>query len=207
MFTRVIILYIFVKNIQMKVLKINASSNTHSSVTRKHVDQIISQLSKSNDVEVVDRDVALNPPATISPEWLAANWAEEKTAEQEALLKGSDALLAELFDADVLVIGAPMYNFTIPASLKAYFDQIARAGKTFRYTENGPVGLVEGKKAYVVISSGGVPIGSPMDFSKGYLQLFLGFIGISDVEFVVFDQMNSKAEEKTVAGEAVINAI
>ena len=191
----------------MKILKINSSSNTQSSVTRKHVDQIISQLSLQNEVQVANRDVALNSPSFIKEEWLGAIWAPQPTAEQNEILKESNTLVDEVLEADVLVIGAPMYNFSVPACLKAYFDQIARAGKTFKYTENGPVGLIDGKKAYVVISTGGTPVGSPYDFSKGYIETFLGFIGITDVEFVVFDEMMSKAEQKTLAGEEAINAI
>lgn len=191
----------------MNVLKINSSSNTHTSVTRKHVDQIMDHLAQQNTLNVVERDVAVSPVPFIDGNWLGAVFAPEPAPEHEDILKVSNALVEELLAADVLVIGAPMYNFSVPATLKAYFDQIARVGRTFKYTENGPVGLVHGKKAYVVISTGGTPIGSPYDFSKGYLQTFLGFIGITDVEFVTFDEMMSKAEEKTAAGEAAINAI
>lgn len=191
----------------MKVLKINSSSNTHTSVTRKHVDAIINHLSTSNEVEVVDRDLAINPPPFIDGNWLGAAFAKEAAPEHEESLKVSNTLIDEVLDADVLVIGAPMYNFSIPAALKAYFDQIARAGRTFKYTESGPVGLVEGKKAYVVIATGGVALGSPYDFSKGYLQTFLGFIGVTDVEFVTLDEMMSKSAEKITAVEEAISAI
>lgn len=191
----------------MKVLKINSSSNTHTSVTRKHVDAIINRLSASNDVEVLDRDLAINPPPFIDGNWLGAAFAKEAAPEHEESLKVSNTLIDEVLDADVIVIGAPMYNFSVPAALKAYFDQIARVGRTFKYTENGPVGLVEGKKAYVVIATGGTPIGSDYDFSKGYLQTFLGFLGITDVEFVTLDEMMSKSAEKISAVEEAISAI
>jgi FMN-dependent NADH-azoreductase len=171
------------------------------------VDAIINHLSTSNEVEVVDRDLAINPPPFIDGNWLGAAFAKEAAPEHEESLKVSNTLIDEVLDADVLVIGAPMYNFSIPAALKAYFDQIARAGRTFKYTESGPVGLVEGKKAYVVIATGGVALGSPYDFSKGYLQTFLGFIGVTDVEFVTLDEMMSKSAEKITAVEEAISAI
>ncbi len=192
----------------MKILKINSSSNTQNSVTRQHVDAIIDKLGASNDVDLTNRDVAYDKLPYLDDSYLAASFAQgEQTPEQIEALKLSDTLVDELLATDVLVIGAPMYNFTVSASLKAYIDLIARAGRTFKYGENGPVGLVEGKKAYVVISTGGTPIGSPYDFIKGYLQTFLGFVGITDVEFIVFDEMMSKAEEKTSAGQAVIELI
>ena len=102
----------------------------------------------------------------------------------EDVLALSNELVAELAAADVLVIGAPIYNFSIPATLKAWIDLVARPGLTFRYTEDGPEGLLKGKKAYVLVSSGGVPVGSPVDFATPYLRHALAFIGITDVEFI-----------------------
>ena len=99
-------------------------------------------------------------------------------------LATADALIGELADADVVVIGAPIYNFGVPAALKAWVDMVARARLTFRYTENGPEGLLTGKKAYVVVPSGGVPVGSEVDFATPYLRHALAFIGITDVKFV-----------------------
>jgi FMN-dependent NADH-azoreductase len=96
----------------------------------------------------------------------------------------SDALIAELKQADVLVLGLPMYNFGVPSQLKAYFDHIARAGVTFKYTVKGPVGLLGGKKAYVLAARGGLYQGTPRDTQTAYVREFLGFLGITDVEFV-----------------------
>jgi len=107
----------------------------------------------------------------------------------------SDELVDELKNADTLVIGVPVYNFSIAATLKAWIDMIARARLTFRYTENGPVGLLEGKKAYLVVATGGVPVGSPMDFATPYLRHALSFVGIIDVEIVAADGVNNNAEE------------
>ena len=193
----------------MKVLKINSSSNLYNSVTRKQVDAIVEKLAASNDLELTTRDLVSTPPSFVSPEWLGAVFSRESTPEQTEILKESDELVDELLANDVIVLGAPMYNFTVPGVLKAYFDQIARVGRTFRYSDEGmPIGLVEGKKAYVVIATGGTEIGSPYDFSKGYIQTFLGFMGIRDVEFITFDGMMSPAaEEKLAAGEAVIEKI
>lgn len=99
-------------------------------------------------------------------------------------------MIDELKQAEVIVIGLPMYNFGIPSTLKAYFDQIARAGVTFRYTENGPEGLLTGKKAYIFATRGGLYAGTPLDSQTGYVRNFLGFLGITDVEFIYAEGLN-----------------
>src|SRR5690606_7995661 len=96
-------------------------------------------------------------------------------------------LIGEIEAADTIIITAPIYNFSIPASLKAWIDQVARARRTFRYTEVGSEGLLKGKRVYIVFVSGGVPLGSEVDFASAYLRHILGFIGISDVEFIAAD--------------------
>ena len=101
--------------------------------------------------------------------------------------------MAELQAADTIVIGTPIYNFTSPASLKAWMDLVARPRVTFHYTENGPEGLLSGKKAIIAVASGGVPIGSDMDFLTPHLRHFLGFIGITDVEFVTAKDLVQEA--------------
>ena len=108
--------------------------------------------------------------------------ADQRTPEQAALVATSDALIAELKAADVVVLGLPMYNFSIPSQLKAWFDHVARAGVTFRYTDKGPVGLLKGKKAYVFATRGGLYAGTANDTQTPYLRQFLGFLGISEVE-------------------------
>ena len=120
-------------------------------------------------------------------------------------LAESDTLVAELEAADVLVIGTPIYNFAIPAALKAWFDQVARPRVTFRYTEDGSVGLLGGKKAYIVVASGGVPVGSPVDFATPYIRHMLGFLGISDVEIVAADSLLSRGDEAIEAARTDIN--
>lgn len=114
----------------------------------------------------------------------------ERSPEQEAKVAFSDTLIAELQAADVLVIGLPMYNLGVPSTLKAWFDQIARAGITFRYTANGPQGLLSGKKAYVFATRGGRYAGTTFDTQTDFVRNFLGFIGISDVEFVYAEGLN-----------------
>ena len=110
----------------------------------------------------------------------------------------SDALIAEVQAADVLVIGVPVYNFGVPAALKAWIDMIARARETFKYTENGPVGLLTNKKAYLVVASGGTEVGSAIDFATPYMKHVMGFIGITDVTVISAGQqmMDEKAAEK-----------
>ncbi|MEL6531300.1 MAG: NAD(P)H-dependent oxidoreductase, partial [Pseudomonadota bacterium] len=112
-------------------------------------------------------------------------------------------LIAELQAADTIVISTPIYNFGVPAVLKAWADLVARAGTTFKYTENGPVGLLEGKKAYIAAASGGTPVGSDMDFMTSWLTFFLGFIGIKDVEIIAADGiMGADGEAKIEAARA-----
>ena len=135
---------------------------------------------------VVRRDLGADALPLITGDWADARLVapEDRSAQQAALFELSDTLVAELQAADVLVIGSPIYNFTAPAALKAWMDLIARPGVTFRYTENGPEGLLAGKKAVIVVSSGGVPVGSDMDYLTPHLRFFLGFVGITEVEVV-----------------------
>lgn len=122
---------------------------------------------------------------------------EERTAEQQAKVDYSDALIAELQAADVLVIGLPMYNLGIPSTLKAWIDHVARAGVTFRYTANGPQGLLSGKKAYVFATRGGRYAGTAFDTQTDFVRNFLGFIGIADVEFVYAEGLNMGDESRS----------
>jgi len=132
------------------------------------------------------RDLAREPVPHLDAERFGAFLAGEdaRDAEQEAVVAYSDRLIDELKRADVIVIGLPMYNFGVPSTLKAYFDHVARAGVTFRYTENGPLGLLTGKQAYVFAARGGRYAGTPSDTQTGYVRQFLRFLGIVDVEFV-----------------------
>jgi FMN-dependent NADH-azoreductase len=121
---------------------------------------------------------------------------EERTDAQHAVVAYSDALIDELKRADIVVLGLPMYNFGVPSQLKAYFDHIARAGVTFKYTATGPVGLLTGKKVYVFATRGGLYAGSPLDTQTGYVRDFLGFLGMNDVQFIYAEGLAVSPESR-----------
>jgi FMN-dependent NADH-azoreductase len=131
------------------------------------------------------RDLAMDPVPHLTGERFQAllSKPEGRTLEQQAVVAYSDELIDELRSADVIVLAAPMYNFSVPSTLRAYLDHVARAGETFRYTANGPEGLLKGKKAYVVVTRGGV-YPEAADTQTPYLRQILGFMGITDVEFI-----------------------
>lgn len=190
----------------LKILEVAASGRNDGSVSRMLSADLIRALEdRHGTVELTRRDLNKGMPF-VDDAWINANFTapEERSAEQRSALAESDALVAELKAADVLVIGSPIYNFGVPAALKAWIDMVARARLTFRYTENGPKGLLEGKKAYLVIASGGVPVDSAVDFATPYLRHALAFIGITDVEVIAADQLNSKAEESIDAARVRI---
>lgn len=150
---------------------------------------------------VTVRDLAREPVPHLDAARFAAFIAkpDERNSEQHAAAAESDALIAELKAADVLVLGLPLYNFGLPSTLKAYFDHVGRAGHTFNYTEKGPVGLLTGKKAYVFATRGGLYQGSPRDTQTAYVRDFLGFIGITDVEFVYAEGLAISEESKNAS--------
>lgn len=178
------------------ILRIDASARFEGSVTRELNDTIIDRFAANGPVSVAERDLAKTPLPQIDEAWVGANFtpADNRTGDQAAKLSLSDSLVEEVKAADLLVIGLPIYNFSVPAALKAWIDQIARAGVTFAYTSEGPKGLLEGKRAIVTVSSGGVPVGSDYDFATGYLRHVLGFVGITDVVLVAADGQNMDAE-------------
>jgi FMN-dependent NADH-azoreductase len=169
------------------LLQIQASIFSNGGQSSQLAERFVGQWRAVNHRgEVITRDLARDPVPHLTAERFHAFLAkpEERTLQQEADVAYSDALIDELKRADVIVIGLPMYNFGVPSALKAYFDHIARAGKTFSYTENGPFGLLTGKKAYVFATRGGLYAGSPLDTETIYVRDFLRFVGIDDVEFV-----------------------
>ena len=121
---------------------------------------------------------------------------EQRTDAQHAVVAYSDALIDELKRADIVVIGLPMYNFGVPSQLKAYFDHIARAGVTFKYTAAGPVGLLTGKKVYVFAARGGLYAGTALDTQTGYVRDFLAFLGMQDVQFVYAEGLAVSPESR-----------
>ncbi|MEM9579164.1 MAG: NAD(P)H-dependent oxidoreductase [Pseudomonadota bacterium] len=170
------------------LLRIDSSSTLQASTSRTLTDTLIDSLAPDSTIL---RDVVADPLPLIDQPWIEARLidAGSRSAEENARLALSDRLVNELRAADTIVISAPMYNFGIPAALKAYIDLIARPAETFTYTEAGPKGLITGKRAFFVVTSGGTPIGSDWDFASPYLQHFLGFIGITDVTVVTKDTL------------------
>lgn len=173
------------------ILRIDASMRRDGSVTRALTDRVVARLSGP----VVTRDLADGMPA-IDAGWIAANFTDpaERTEEQRSALALSDALVDELKVADTVVIGMPIYNFGVPAALKAWIDQVARARVTFRYTPEGPVGLLVGKRAIIVAASGGTEVGGEADFATPYLRHALGFLGIRDVDLVAADRQMARGD-------------
>ncbi len=178
----------------MKILQINSSVQTETSVSRKLVAQLTEKLLGENDTLVL-RNLSEGIPL-LTQDMINSFFTPpaDRSAEQQQAIAVSDALVAEIQEADTLILGSPIYNFGVPGVLKAYFDLIARVGVTFKYTDEGPKGLLEGKKAYVVIASGGTPLGSAADFASGHIKQFLTFIGISDIQFIDASQLMSGAE-------------
>lgn len=124
---------------------------------------------------------------------------EERTERQAQIVAESDALISEIQQADVVVMGLPMYNFTLPTQLKSYFDHIARAGVTFKYTETGPVGLLTNKRVVIFATRGGFYAGTPADTQTGLVKTLFGFLGVTDIEFVYVEGISVSAEKKAEA--------
>lgn len=178
----------------MKLLHIDSSALGNHSVSRGLTAAIVAELIREQPgTEVTYRDLAAQP---------LPHWSPVADAADPAAILGND-VMEEFLAADVIVIGAPMYNFSIPSALKAWIDRVAVAGKTFRYTANGPEGLAAGKRVIVASSRGGFygqgTAGQPMDFQEPYLRAVLGFLGITDIEFVRAEGVNVSADHKTEA--------
>jgi FMN-dependent NADH-azoreductase len=170
-----------------QVLQINSSLYSEGGQSSQLARQFVDALREREPaLQLVERDLAREPVPHLDAARFQAflTKPEERTPEQRDVAAYSDALIGELRDADVLVLGLPMYNFGVPSQLKAYFDHVARAGVTFKYTDKGPVGLLAGKKAYVFATRGGAHAGTPRDTESTYVRDFLAFLGIADVEFV-----------------------
>jgi len=178
-----------------KLLRIDASARRNGSITRDLNDRIVAKFESDGPMSIAHRDLAVALPQ-VTEDWIGANFtpAADRSESQKAALRLSDQLVGELKDADVILIGLPIYNFGVPAALKAWIDLVARVGETFSYGESGPVGQLEGKRAIVSVASGGTARGSEIDFATGYLRHVLGFIGIQDVVFVSADQMAMDAD-------------
>ncbi|ANG63306.1 FMN-dependent NADH-azoreductase [Marinobacterium aestuarii] len=175
-----------------KVLVVQSSALNETSNTRLLTAKLLARLGRDADITVTSRDLAQDQLPHITDQTLGAFFtpADQRSPEQTEIIALSDALVAELMDTDVVIIAAPMYNFGVPSTLKAYFDHIARAGVTFKYTETGPVGLVQGKQAYIVTATGGIHAGTPRDFVAPFVTTFLGFLGINAVKTFAAEGMS-----------------
>lgn len=167
------------------------SSPLSSSISRELTREFVAAWTAAHpDGTVIDRDLAASAPAPIDASWIGASFtpADSRTIEQKALLALSEQLIGELQQADEYVFGVAMHNFSIPSTLKLWIDQVVRSGRTFSYGSNGPEGLLKGKKATIIIASGGVyTAGTPaggMDFVEPYLKAMLGFVGITNIQFI-----------------------
>lgn len=184
------------------VLKVTSSLYSAEGQSSRLADQFVGSLRATDPaLQLIERDLAADPLPHLDAARFKAfgTPAEERSVEQQAAVAESDRLIEELRAADVLVLGLPLYNFGVPSQLKAWFDHLARAGVTFRYTDKGAVGLLTGKKAYIVATRGGLYAGTPADTQTGYVRQFLGFLGITEVEFVYAEGLATGEEPRAAA--------
>ncbi len=188
------------------ILQLNTSLFGEQGQSSRLAAEFARTLAESTGRELKVRDLAADPVPHLTAERVTAfgTPASERTLDQQRHVAESDALVDELREADVLVLGLPMYNFGVPSTLKAYFDHVARAGVTFRYTAEGPLGLLTGKKAFVFATRGGQHAGTETDLQTAYVRLFLGFIGIRDVEFIYAEglALGEQQRERALAAAA-----
>lgn len=177
----------------MKILQINASARRTGANSTRIANQIVARLRALHPgAQLTLRDLAETPHPALDEAALGALFtpAGQRTPEQAARVALDDVLIAELQAADVIVLGVPMYNFGIPAQLKNWIDAIARAGVTFRYTEQGPQGLVQGKRVYVALARGGLYRDTPADTQVPYLKTLFAFLGMEDLRFIYAEGLN-----------------
>lgn len=194
---------------QLNTLLVSASARQQNSITRRFANELIIALqAQHGDMHIQERDVSKGMPF-VDEQWVNANFtaSDQRQDEHKNTLAYSDALVAELQQSDAIIIATPVYNFSVPASLKAWIDQIARAGLTFNYTANGPVGKLTGKKAYIIMATGGTELGSEIDFASGFLRHILGFIGIDDVTLIAADRFDQDDEQRLHSIRAQIQEV
>ena len=184
----------------MKILQINSSARTEGSHSTKLATALVERLSAIQpQAEVTVRDLGRTPHPVLDESALQALFtpADQRTTEQAIRVALDDVLIAEIQSADVVVLGIPMYNFGVPAQLKSWIDAVSRAQVTFRYTEQGPEGLLKGKKVYVVLTRGGLYRNTPNDTQTPYLKTLFGFLGMTDVQFLYAEglAMGPEAEQ------------
>lgn len=185
-----------------KLLQINSSlfgdNGNSSQLTNEFVQRWKNQ---HQDGEVVVHDFAKEDVPHLDAARVQALFTpvEQRTAEQQAVVDYSDKLIGEIREADAIVLGVPLYNFGVPSTLKAYFDHLARAGVTFKYTETGPVGLLENKPVYIIATRGGVHKGQPSDTQSQFLTNFLSFLGLKDIHFIYAEGLNIGQKDQAFA--------
>ncbi|WP_019561003.1 MULTISPECIES: NAD(P)H-dependent oxidoreductase [Caldimonas] len=188
----------------MNILQVNSSARTEGSHSSRLASLLVERLRQRHpETRVTVRDLARAPHPVLDEAALTALFtpAEQRSPEQAARVALDDALIAEVQAADVVVLGVPMYNFGVPVQLKNWIDAISRAKVTFRYTEHGPEGLLKGKKVYVVLTRGGIYRNQPSDSQVPYLKTVLGFLGMTDVEFIYAEglALGAEAEQRALA--------
>jgi FMN-dependent NADH-azoreductase len=188
----------------MNILQVNSSARTVGSHSSRLASDIVQRLQAANtEATLTVRDLGRTPHPPLDEAALQALFtpAEQRNPEQASRVAENDALIAELQAADVLVMGVPMYNFGVSSALKSWIDAVARAGVTFKYTDKGPVGLLQGKKVYVALARGGLYRDTPADTQVPYLKSVLGFLGMTDIQFVYAERlaMGPEAEQKALA--------
>jgi len=183
------------------ILQINSSLFGEAGQSSRLAAEFAASLAASTGATVVVRDLAQNPVPHLTAERFTAfaTPAAERRLDQQRHVAESDSLIEELRTADTVVLGLPMYNFGVPSTLKAYFDHLARAGVTFRYTAEGPVGLLGGKRVYVFATRGGRHAGTATDMQTAFVRQFLGFIGLRDVEFIYAEGLALGPEQREQA--------
>jgi FMN-dependent NADH-azoreductase len=189
------------------ILHIDASGKGQPSVSRKLSRALVEKIGNEQST-VTYRDVSQGLPF-VSEMMIGAYYtpAADRSDEQKQSIALSNTIVEELVVSDIVVLGTPMYNFSAPAGLKAWADLAARVGETFQYSANGPIGLLKGKKAYVIVATGGATIDSEIDFLTPWLRHFLGFIGITDVEVIKAEALNRNGEEAIEGAQSTILAI
>lgn len=169
-------------------------------------------LARYPNARLIERDLTADPVPHLTGAAFAAGLkpVADRTSEEQGLAALGDSLIAEIESADTMVVGLPMYNFGVPSNLKAWFDHLARAGRTFRYTSAGPEGLLKGKRVFVVATRGGIHAGTPTDVQTGFVQTFLAFLGMTDVEFVYAEGLSlgdTRRQEARTMAQARIDAL
>ena len=178
------------------ILRVDSSGRHEGSHSRVLTGRLVERLLREHEgARVIERDAGVGLPV-VDESWIGAAYTPpaDRSVAQESALTTSDGLVEELEAADIVVIGAPIYNFGVSAGLKSWIDQVCRANRTFRYTEQGPVGLLQGKRAFLVVTSGGTDVNGEVDFATPHLVQVMRFIGIEDVRIVAADRLMIEGE-------------